>query len=248
MLTHAEFIHALKGPLQALPFVCAAWLEGADAAGRADDWSDIDLWLDVAPADVAKTFEMLRQILWQFGPLNVDQSVAHADPQLHQHFFRSQALAEFWFLDVVVQEHGRSVFFGPHDPFQILFDRCGVLPPVVQGGPLQTPEAVQALVARHWRWLLVEKEVRRGHTLEAHAYYRGTVLADLVTLLRLRDCPGKADYVLKHIQADLPRSTVQRLEKLYACTGLEVLTDGVRQAEVWFSEVLADLGWPERCG
>lgn len=242
MRTRAEIFQALYEPLWVCPFVYAVWLEGADAAGRADDWSDIDLWLDVDSTRVTEIFELIRRTLGELGPLDVDHAVDHPDPQLHQHFFRLRALPKFWFLDVVVQEHGRQVVFGPYDPVQVLFDRCGVLPLDVQARPLQTSELLQVLVKRHWRWLLVEKEVHRGHLLEAQAYYRDVVLADLVTLLRLCHCPGKADYGLKHIQADLPQKTVQRLEVLYACTDIGALTDGVRQAEVWFSEALTNLG------
>lgn len=238
-VTRAQLTGHLTSALGPLSFVYAAWLEGADAAGRADEYSDLDLWLDVDARRVPDTFKVVQQVLETFGPLDVEHRAEHPDPMLHQRFFRSTGLPRFWFLDVVVQEHGRDMTFGLHDPVLVLFDRAQVIR-LAEADAL-TITQLQALQARHWRWLLVEKEVRRGHRLEALSYFHSLVLGDLVTLLRLRFCPGKAEYGLKHIEADLPPLAVRKLETFYATTELVGLPGSLEEAEGWYAALTDEL-------
>ncbi|WP_309572123.1 hypothetical protein [Deinococcus sp.] len=56
--------------------------------------------------------------------------------------------------------------FGPADAFTVLFDRGGIL----RRGPapaMDIGEQGQRLLTRRWRWVLVEKQLQRGHPLEA---------------------------------------------------------------------------------
>ena len=117
----------------------AAWLEGADAAGHADSYSDIDVWADVDAGSEAQTFAAVRHALLSLGPLDVEQSVSHPHPQLEQRFYRVAGLSPFWFVDVCVQQHGRETVFSPHEPFRVLFDR---------GGVIKTAEVTEASVDR----------------------------------------------------------------------------------------------------
>lgn len=234
-------IALLHGALRPTPFVHAAWLEGADAAGRADEYSDIDLWLDVDHPSLERAFELVRTTLETLGPLDVEDVHVHPDPAVQQRFYRTVGLPPHWFVDVCVQVHGRDVAFGPHDPFAVLFDRSGVIR-VHHGeiAPQDVHRAVQALRARQWRWLLVEKEVKRGYRLEALAYYHAEVLGALVEVLRLRHCPWKRDYGLKHVYDDLPGEVVERLEVLHSFTTLDELMTGVQRAAQWFDALMQE--------
>ena len=66
--------------MQGQPFIRAAWLEGSDADGRADGFSDVDLWLDVAPGHEEAVLERVREVVASFGPLTVDDEPIHPDP------------------------------------------------------------------------------------------------------------------------------------------------------------------------
>ncbi|ULH15509.1 hypothetical protein MF271_16590 [Deinococcus sp. KNUC1210] len=246
-MVRTDVINHLHVSLARCSFVYAAWLEGADAAGHADAYSDIDLWVDVPASAVEEAFRVIRSELEKFGTLNVEYHVSHPDPHLHQRFFRSAGLPEFWFLDVVVQEHARDITFGADDPVHVLFDRASVvrLTPSQDQLTMEIKRPAVALAAQRWRWVLVEKELRRGHRLEALAYYHEEVLAVLVELLRLRFCPGKQGYGLKHISRDFPETVVRRLESLYARTQLSEIQSGVEESARWFSQILSEL-IPER--
>ena len=71
------------------------------------------------------------------------------------------------------------------------------------------------------RQIWVEKEVARGHFLEALHSLHIYVLEPLVELLRLHYVPRKGDYHLKDIAHDLPEGMVKTLEDLYRVTSLE---------------------------
>ena len=224
--------------MEAQPFVQAAWLEGADALGRADLYSDVDLWLDVTAGSEAAAFGEVRHAVQTFGPLDVEEERAHPDPLIGQRFYRSSGLPPFLFVDVCVQTHGRDVAFGPADAFLPLFDRAGVLSRAPSPSTDMQAE-IAAVFAGRWRHVLVEKELRRGQRLEALAYYHAEVLDPLVRLLRLRSCPDKRDYGLKHISVDLP-ADLRELEALYALTRPEELREGVRRVNEWLDALTQD--------
>jgi hypothetical protein len=231
----------LRAALEPLPSVYAAWLEGADASRRADDYSDLDLWLDVQPGQEENTFGVVRNVVQCFGSLDVEQIRTHPHPLIQQRFYHSRGLPRFLFVDVCVQTHGREVTFGPADVFLPLFDRGGVLRRAASPVPDVGAQVARLLEGR-WRSVLVEKELARGHILEALAYYHVEVLEPLVRLLRLRHSPDKGDYGLKHVSADLPAADVQRLEALYDRTRPSELREGMEQAHEWMDALAR--AWP----
>ncbi|MDL2343379.1 hypothetical protein QOL99_04345 [Deinococcus sp. MIMF12] len=231
-----SLLQGLQVALEAQPSVQAAWLEGADALGKADEFSDLDLWLDVTAGNEETALAAVRNAVRVFGPLDVEQERAHPDPFIRQVFYRSAGLPRFLFVDVCVQTHGREVVFGPADAFLPLFDRVGVLR---QGAsaPIDLRVEIADVLAGRWRHVLVEKELQRGHVLEARGYFHDEVLAPLVRLLRLKHCPEKRDYGLKHISVDLPADDLQRLERLYSLTTTEELRGGVQRVNDWLDEL-----------
>lgn len=241
-MTRQLLIDRVEAALAAQPFVHAAWLEGADAAGRADAFSNIDLWADVEAGFQAQAFACVREALLSFGPLEVEQNVPHPHPQLDQRFYRVASTPPFWFVDVCLQRHGRETVFTPQDPFKVLFDRNGIIQTTeeVDNGAF-VKEAVRALECAWWRRVLVLKEVRRGQLLEALRYYHHEVLEPLTRVLRLRYCPAKHDYGLKHSYADLPPEATAELENLYAVVTLADLPAALEQADTLFSKTLSVL-------
>lgn len=238
-MTRQLLVDRVRTALEVQPFVRAVWLEGADAAGRADPFSDIDLWADVEAGFQAQAFACIREALLSFGPLDVEQHVSHPHPQLDQCFYRVAGSSPFWFVDVCLQRHGRETVFAPQDPFKVLFDRGGVIQTTeeVDDGAF-VKEAVRALEYAWWRRVLVLKEVKRGQLLEALRYYHHEVLEPLTQLLRLHYCPAKHDYGLKHSYADLPLEATVELENLYAVVTLADLPAALEQADTLFSRTL----------
>lgn len=244
--TRSDLLLRLKKEVWNHDFIHAAWLEGADARGCADAFSDIDLWLDVKAGQEEEALQQVREVVASFGPLTLDEDPGHPHPQLRQRFYGSSNLSPFHFVDVCVQTHGRQVTFTAADPYLLWFDRAGV---IRQGStpPIDVSAELERLLARRWRAVLVEKELRRGHLLEALAYYRNEVLPVLVRVLRLRHSPAKWDYGLKHIHHDLPPGTVERLLKLHALGTPAELRVGLQEIQVWLAQVAEEIrGNPDK--
>ena len=56
-ITREHIIERFSDRLINNHFVYALWLEGADATGTVEEYSDIDLWLDVDDGHEEKIFE-----------------------------------------------------------------------------------------------------------------------------------------------------------------------------------------------
>lgn len=223
---------AVTGPV----FIHAAWLEGSDASGRADEFSDVDLWLDVEPDHEESALQLVRDVVASFGSLTVDDEPVHPDPLIRQRFLGSAGLSPFHFVDVCVQTHGRATQFTAADPYLLWFDHSGVIQHAPQQG-VNTALELARLTRRKWRVVLVGKELRRKHTLEALAYYRAEVLTLLVRFLRLRYCPARLEYGLKHVAHDLPPEALHRLTELHSLSHPDDLRWGVEAALNWMEQL-----------
>lgn len=238
-------ISALTARLQEQPTIHALWLEGADASGHTDRFSDIDLWADVDAGYEAQMFDTIRAALRKFGPLITDYAATHPHPRISQHFFQIEGVPPFWFVDVCLQHHGRGFNFRPQDPFFPLFDPYGFLEKARAERTAWTEEhkavttRAKMLQRGRWRSVLVAKELARSHPLEATSYYWDEVLWPLVELLRLRYCPEKQEYGLKHIYRDLPPEAVKELEQLYAVVRPEDLPTACERAAALFDRHLS---------
>jgi predicted nucleotidyltransferase len=221
--------------------VYALWLEGADARGKVDDYSDIDLWLDVEDGHEETVLGELEQHLRQLAPLELVYKKPHPHPQLKQWFFRFANTSEFLMLDVCVQSHSRHITFGAGDPVQVLFDKANVIrfARVEVVNIVEQARAVQAEVELYKVWVL--KAVKRGQGLEALSYYLECILEPLVQVLRLRHTPEKIEYGFKHLDNDLPAEAVKRLELLTKVTSLGDLEAKMYQAVAWLEATVKEL-------
>jgi hypothetical protein len=75
---------ALTDGLRDHPAVHALWLEGADAHGRADQYSDPDPWLDVEDGETDAVLAVMRTLLTALAPLDYDHEFRHPHPQIRQ--------------------------------------------------------------------------------------------------------------------------------------------------------------------
>jgi hypothetical protein len=226
--------------------VYALWLEGADSTQAVDEFSDIDLWLDVADGQEAAIFQEVERLLTEIGPLDFNHKLNHSHPKIHHTVYHLQNSSEFLRLDVNLQSHSRppeeSEFVTGDliESPQVIFDKAGVIRFV----PLDEIELQRRLLARlidleqTFSHLGVRKYVARNDFLEALAYYHRYVLQPLVELLRIRYTPLHHDYGPVHISRHLPRPVVMALEELYQVASLAEMIAGAYRAEHLFKETL----------
>jgi hypothetical protein len=220
--TREELVRALAAGLEQYGFVLAAWLEGADAHERVDEYSDIDLWLDVEDGCEGDALDIVRELLQRLGPLDFALEVEHPHPLIRQAFFRLSGAPEFQVVDTCVQSHSRQFTFrrGMADErVSVLFDRAEAIQcqdldeNALRVELLERVGKLERELVLYPTW--VRKELERGRFLEALGAYHKHVLGPLIEALRLRHTPTKVEFHLKDATTDLPAGVVARLDGLY---------------------------------
>jgi hypothetical protein len=249
MITRELIIATLHKELEPRNFVNAMWQGGAASFGRVDEWSDIDLQLDVDDVMVEQTFEVVEAALTSIAPIEFQFRLP--EPTWHGHsqcFYRLQGASEFLMLDLVVIRHSNSnKFLQPeiHGTPVVAFDKNSV----VRWESLNQAECGERLQARISTLQVnlelfrstVLKELNRGNSIEALAFYQGIILRQLVEVLRMKYVPARSQFHARYIHYDLPNDIVARLEPLFFICSADDLHAKFPETERWLRDVLNEL-------
>jgi len=241
----SQIISALGRELKKDPAIFAFWLEGADAHNVVDEYSDMDVWLDVRDGYEKRTVKKIQAILSEISPIDFQHEINHPDPKIHQTFFHLRGTSEFLIIDVCVQSHSRKFFYtkgNVDEKVKIIFEKGRVikfrklnkLKLKAQTRKREAELEKTFLFFQAW----VGKGIKRGDFLEALKYYHSFVLDPLVELLRIRHEPTKRDFGLKHIKRDLPKRLVERVEDLYKIGSAKDILLKTAKANRLFDETL----------
>jgi len=251
MLTRDEILAALESSLKPVDEVYALWEAGAAAFNRIDQWSDIDLMVDVRDDYVPQTLEIIEKTLSSLSPIVLKyvlpQPTWHGH---HQVFYRLKDASPYLFIDAVVMQHSNPNKFleeEQHGKAHIWFDKIGDVQP-----PPFNPQALQEKLHKRLQDMRVtfdlfqietSKELNRGNDIEAFAFYYSSTLEPLVELLRIRymDLPARHQFGTRYIQYDLPEEIVERLHPLFFVRDAADLAAKHQQAGEWFHQVLQEL-------
>ncbi len=234
-------IGALRGVCEGDGHVLAAFLGGADASGRVDGWSDVDLVVIAEEGRGEATLGMIRAGVAAMGALVLDFRLP--EPTWHgmrQAFLRPAGAPEWLMVDVCVAERSsppRLTERERHGEPVVWFDPEGLIRVTELDGD-EHAEKVRAEVekARHMIGLagpLVRKTLARGHVGEAVSVYQRMVLASLVAMVRAEHCPERYDFGLRYLDRDVPGGVRERLERLALPVGVEGLRDATAECEGW---------------
>ena len=192
--------------------VAGCWEGGSAATGRLDEFSDIDLVI-VAPLETADAIFAAIEAsdCRRSGEMSHRW---HVDPppfrETAQRFYFLAGAPRFFAIDcVIVTASGAAQFLERerHGVPQVAFDRTGQIAAL----PLDRP----ALEARRSHRLaqlrgavpvfqmLVEKELARGHPLEAFGFHQ-VLLRALIELLGMQYRPDRFDYGWRYVETELP--------------------------------------------
>ena len=231
--------------LAPLDFIYALWLEGADANGTADEYSDIDLWADIEDEYEAEAINAVEAALRELAAFDYEAVLPHGHPQIRQRVYHLAGTNEYLMIDFCFQLHSRPEDYAFYKDDQVegakvLFDKAGVIqykpgsPPVDSEANARLLEKQQYYYTQHTRVL---KYVRRGQYPEAFAYYQHYVLEPLVTMLRLIYTPAYADYGYVHISRHVPPKQAQHLERFSRIASLKDIEVKTDEAKAWFDEL-----------
>ena len=241
-----QIIKVIEGGLKNNPSVFAFWLEGADSTNTVDQYSDIDIWLDVEDGEESAVFSEVERALLKLGELDLFYELEHPHPQIRHKVLHLKDTPDSLLLDVCVQSHSRNFEFvrGLHDEPKVIFDKANA----VKFREFDKLEFRRELEQRiyHLKNAFVQKsrvltKIERGEFLEAMMYYQKWILEPLVELLRIKYIPRKRDYHFKHISRDLPKEVVRQLEDLCKIQSMEEIKQKVESATELFEVTLTEI-------
>lgn len=245
MITRQEVIEHLRQAFIDDPDVYAFWLEGADAMGTVDAYSDMDMWFDVSDDHLPGFIRRVRDVLSNLAPIDVFYEAPHGHPQIRQAFIRLKGTTPFLILDICVQSHSRDIALiieNKDEVAKVIFDKADVVRYAHEENVDDIHHKYQMVdemgQAFHLFTICVEKGLQRRDYLEALSYYHEKVLSPLVKLCRMVYEPTKATYGLKHLRRDLPEGIANRIELMYRVASLEDIQRQLPVAITMFDEMV----------
>jgi hypothetical protein len=210
---------AVLPPLEADQRVRACWEGGSVAMARADEFSDIDLYVVAEPAHHQVVLDEFERALANAAPIAHTWKVdPPAFPGVSQRIYLLRDAPRFFAVDCVVLSVAASEQFlerERHGEPRMLFDRDGKIsaPPLDRARHAAHLQARLAQIRASWPVYrtIVEKELVRGHALDAIGFYFSGLLRPLVELIGMRYRPERFDYGWRYLHVDLPAELQQVL-------------------------------------
>jgi hypothetical protein len=91
----------------------------------------------------------------------------------------------------------------------------------------------------------VQKEINRGHLLEAIDLYHGVTLAGLVEVLRIKYNPIHYNFKMQYISHELPSEIIEKLKHLYFVKDAKDLQEKYYEAIKWFNKAMQEINQKE---
>ena len=237
----ALLIRQMQSLLEPMPTVHAMWLEGADANGHLDEYSDIDLYVDVDDEAIETVLQAIEQ-RFTMDYRHENQS-GNACRQIVYHV---SGTSEYWMIDFNVQPHSnnsKNSTFERDDKIdvcKVLFDKSDVIRFKDVNLTDYRQEQTFWLNESDYRFSQlsrVRKYVLRRQFPEAWIYYYKYVVEPLTALLRIIYTPTKLGYHLVHISQHLPDDQTARLTGILQMASLADIDRNLDLAEVWYQEL-----------
>jgi hypothetical protein len=244
-----QVLDGLTKALEPLPYSHALWEGGAVGYGRLDEWSDLDLYLLVDDGSVGDAFAAIERALESVSPVAVKYDIGQTPYEgVHQAFYRLRDTSEFLLLDFAVVTLGApdkflepEVHGEPHFLFRKPVDIP--VPPLDEGALMErVRRRTERLRLRMDMFhVFVQKEINRGHLIEAVDAYRVIVLGSLTELLRIKHHPVHHEFQTRYLYSELPPDVAGRLEGLYLVADMADLSRKYASALEWFRELHAEV-------
>ncbi|NIK80387.1 tetratricopeptide (TPR) repeat protein [Paenibacillus castaneae] len=239
-------IESLKKGLEDCSYVNAFWLEGSDGTGKLDEFSDLDIVLNVADGFEEQALQQLEALLAAIGPLDLNYKEYKNDQQSYT-VFHLLNTADSLFLDVSIQSQSHKYTFLREDTSvipKVIFDKIGI----IQYESLNQDKLHNQIQERLYHLENTFKQrgraikyAKRNKFLEAFAYYQKFVLTPLVELLRIKYAPIHYDYYLVQASRQLPVEVLDRLEHLYKVNSVTDIEAKIEIAARLFDQTLCEM-------
>ncbi len=242
IITRDHIVTSLCNTLEQHPCVLAMWLEGADATGFVDEFSDIDLCCSVEADALNEVMTLIQKTLENIGRLDIIEKRVLGEDFLSTSFHLEDT-SPYLLIDFDLYVNRGSQFLegdSIEKPF-ILFDKVRIISfsqPDLKQIFINQSERLQSLSMTVAQVSRIEKYIQRGEFIEAYGYYHKWLLTPLIEVLRMRYTPLHPDYYIVHISRYLPADVVSRLERLFKINSFEELAEKIRETRLFYDETV----------
>lgn len=248
-LSRTKIIDHLIKTLNPYTYIYAIWESGAIAFNRVDNYSDIDLSVQVAEDKIEDVIKLFEKKLTQLAPL--ESKYRLPDPTWHgnaQVFYKIGNTPKHLIIDVTFLVRDSVMRFlekERHGNAKMYFDKLG--------GADKTKlnkTRHKERVKKHFRYIagtfpffsiLAEKELTRGKNVEAIMNYNAFLIKPLTDLLRIKHKPERFDFGPKSLEFDIPADEIQKLNSLCYVAGPEDLSAKIESAKKWIKKEIDEL-------
>ena len=249
VLGREEILGAITDALQPLDYVYGMWQCGSAAFKRVDQWSDIDIVVDVHDDRVKEVFPVLDKALEALAPIEISLEYPQTmSPGAYQKVYKLEGTSRFMVIEICALKHSSSEKFLQreiHGEIFVHFDKENV----TENKPIDEEKFYANLKARlegleklfNIYQFLIEKEVNRDNKIEALAFYQNFTLNPLIEVLRMKYNPYRYSFKTRYLYYDLPKEVVKKLEEFYFITDMRDLTLKHKEAIRWFNCIVVEL-------
>jgi predicted nucleotidyltransferase len=248
-LTRQEILAALVDAFRPQEYAHALWEGGSTAFGRADAWSDIDLYLVADEPAIPEAFRLAQASLEALSPIDLVYEVGQTPwPGVFQTFYRLQNANPYLLIDLAVIRLSDPLPFLEvelHGEARVLFDKQGIIRPPAfdwQANRSAIRTRLRSLRLRFEMFqVMILKELERGEPIDAMAFYQAFALRPLVEILRMTYQPTCYDFGPRYLHQVLPAEQAARLARLYYIPGFADLPAAREEAAAWFNKLANQL-------
>lgn len=230
-----KIVDELAEAMKQVTGVHAMWVAGSVAEGYADEYSDVDIWLDIDDGQDETIFNSIETFLKTKNELDVNFSEGITPPFSHK-VYHVAGTDPLHFIEVTLHSHSHK--FGAFDSLRknkVIFDKDNstkIDDFDEQAYEKMLSERKQFLVEKIDLGILsVDKEIKRKQFPDAMHNYLFWLVEPAIELVRIKLSPLKITYNLKHASRDLPAETVKEIESLYMVSSLQNLEDKIKEVE-----------------
>ena len=248
MIKREEIINRLIKELEPVGYINAMWEGGSEAFDRTDEWSDIDLGVDVNDENVEDAFVKIEEVLNKISPVKIKYRLP--DPTWHgnpQSFYLLEDTSPFRLIDLSVIPRSNDSKFTEkeiHGGLKFYLDKNGT-----ETKAKFDSNDIDKGIERRRRYIettfemfkiLPLKEINRKNYIEAFAFYNSYVLRPLVDLLRMKYALREHyNFATRYVYYELPADVVKKLERLYFCKDGDALRNNYDEGVKWVEELLS---------
>lgn len=210
---------------------------GAKAFNRYDELSDIDLMVDAEDGTVGETVKMFENFLDKLAGISSVYSVAEQKEKQHK-FYKLKDTDKFSIIDLFIIErsnpakemekhiHGNLVIH--YDKYDFMKDQTYDKESFQK--KINEFEKKSKSVFEFFLYQ-TEKEILRGHYIDALAYYFDLTLKPLIRSLRVKYNPVHYNFELRYLYDEFPKNIVKEIELLLSITDIDDLKRKLKLAE-----------------